>query len=84
MDRKDISMRSLGHDDHYNFGCTFSSELPRADKKSSTDLYSFYGLGKNKRIGSSEEFFFFPALISSEEYHVLINSKCSLFGHLLC
>lgn len=58
MDRKDISMRNLRHD-HYNFGFTFSSELPRANKKNSTDLCSFYCLVKNKHIRSSGEVTFF-------------------------
>lgn len=53
---------------HYNFGFTFSSELPRANKKNSTDLYNFYCLVKSKRIRSSGEvIFFFLALLFPEE-----------------
>ena len=72
MDRKDIYMRNLKQDDHYNFGFTFSSEPPWANKKNSADLYSFYCLVKNKHIRSSGEIFFSGTDIFRGVCHVVI------------
>lgn len=73
MDKKGNSIRNLRHSDHYNFGFTFSSEFPRANKKNSTDLCSFYCLVKNKHIRSPGEMNFFSSTgIFRGVYHVIV------------